>query len=93
MTDRGVNAFHLIGGDRRADAGPADQNSALGFSALDFFADLFRKIREVYSIRAEGAYIDHFVTKRLDRCDDNILERKAPVVTTDCYFHFFLIHK
>ncbi len=47
VADRGANPGKLAGGDRSADAGAADEDSALCVAAEDRLADLPRLVRIV----------------------------------------------
>jgi len=57
----GADAGKLIGGDTGADATPADEHTALGFSVQDSPADGFGEIRIVGRILVESANVQNFV--------------------------------
>ncbi len=87
MADRGVHALHLVGGDARANARAADQNSALGLAALDGAANLLGKIGKVDGGGAIRAQVNRFVARRADGLDHGRFERKARMVSSDGDFH------
>ena len=86
MADRRADPGQLAGGDRRADAGAADEHGALGLAALDRLADLARLVGVVDPDRVGvGAEVDHLVPDK--RLEHRVAQVHAAVVERDGDLH------
>ena len=86
VADRRADAGQLAGRDRRARAGAAHEDPALGLAALDLLADLARLVGVVdANVGAVGAEIDHVVAR--ESLLDRVAEVDAAVVEGDGDLH------
>jgi hypothetical protein len=80
MTDRGADAFHLVGGNRGTDAGTANHDAARDFARCDLLCHGARDIGKIHRLVVMGADVDDLVAKASDMVDDGLLQRPAGVV-------------
>src|SRR5262249_8134542 len=89
VADRGADPRHFAGGDRRADAGAADEHAALGASVEDRLAELVGLVGGVganrVGVRPE---VDDHVPRLLEGLKDPVAEMDAAVVEGDGDVHF-----
>ena len=81
MADGCPDPHDLARGDRRADAGAADEDAALGLSVLDGGAERGRLLRVVDAHRVGvGTEVDHLVSLLAQRLENRLPQEHAPVV-------------
>src|SRR5262245_9608561 len=84
VTDRGPDSRDLAGGHRRADAGPADQDSSRSFAAPDRGADLAGLVRVVdLGLRRVGPEVDGLVPGAHDLLEHALPQLHAAMVEGD----------
>src|SRR4051812_6436096 len=86
-TRRRPHAGELIGADRHADAGPADENAPLDLTVAHLLGHEGREVRVVDRRLARWAVVDHLVTKCLKKRDHLLLKVKSPMVTSNGNSH------
>ena len=85
----GADARDLIGGDGHAQAGAAHQHAEIRLTGCNPFRDLFREIRVVDGLRADGPGIFHVVPPARQVVADFFLQCESGVVATDDDAKFF----
>src|SRR5262245_10025795 len=84
VADRGPDARDLAGGDRSADAGPADEDSKLGVTVSDRGADLAGLVRIVdVRLRRIGPEVDRLVPGAHDLLEHALSQLHAAMVEGD----------
>src|SRR6185369_6511941 len=86
----GPDAADLVRGDARADAGPADEDSAIRFAVADRVADAGCEVRVVVlRIGAVATEIDDVVaeTRGLEPAPELVLQGGPGVIGGECHAH------
>ena len=88
VAHRSADAFHLVGGDRCADAGAADHDAALDLADSDLPGHLARDVRESRpACRHRLPTSTTSMAELVDVVDDGSLERPTRVVRADDESH------
>ncbi|GBC78425.1 hypothetical protein HRbin08_01920 [bacterium HR08] len=78
-----ANPRHLIGGDRGADAAPADEDAALGSPLQEGVRDGFGVVGIVHRIRALGPQVFHIMPELAQMGDEHLLQLETGMIGSD----------
>src|SRR5260370_29188128 len=87
VTGRGSNAVNFIGGDAHADAGAANQDTAIDALFSDGLGDLDGEIGIIHAFRSVGAEVQSLVAELFEEKHDSLLGLKSSMVAADGNFH------
>ena len=90
MSDRRADARHLVGRHSHANAGSADQNTALACPVNDLLAEALGNVRVEHGIIGVTAHVDDLTTLAFEITLDLILQFEASLIAANGNLHVLL---
>src|SRR5215510_1312901 len=90
MTEAGTNPCDFVCCHSSANAAPADQNAAFGFSMQHAQGDSFSVVGIIHRISAVGAHIQDEVSVVLQMVAQDLFKLKSGMIRAECDLHEFI---